>query len=260
MPSAAITLQTTLGLHADRRRVGLLPRRRGAAFDADPAGGVALLEADPVAPAVRHHDRLLRLHLAHRRPATRTTPPALCTDLHAVNTTLEADGFGPGLLCTLVPFADGAGRRVGLVYLYKQGTFYPFAPPARSSATTCWRSRCRDALAEELPMEQDLSRLARGVGGSGAVTTPEDPLATYAGKLSHDLKNPLAAIRLSLELRATSWRLDDRSCSTCWRGPTAACAGCPSRSTSLTLRAHEIGDQPESSDSLTGPDPPRMAG
>ena len=55
----------------------------------------------------------------------------LCTDLHAVNTTLADQGFATGLLCTVVVFADSAGRRVGLVYLYKQGTFYPFAPGRR---------------------------------------------------------------------------------------------------------------------------------
>ena len=84
----------------------------------------------------------------------RTDPPdlsSLVTDLHAVNTTLQDSGFGPTLLCSLVTFTDGA-RTLGLVYLFKQGTFYPFAPKAGraprsrarrcSSATTCWRSSC----------------------------------------------------------------------------------------------------------------------
>ena len=93
----------------------------------------------------------------------------LCTDLHAVNTTLESHGFGSGLLCSVIPFADVSGRRVGLVYLYKQGTFYAFAPPAnrrasttrptvRGSATTCSRCRCVTSSQAELPIEADLSR------------------------------------------------------------------------------------------------------
>ena len=41
---------------------------------------------------------------------------------------LEEQGFGSGLLCSIVTFRGRGGRRVGLVYLYKQGTFYPFAP------------------------------------------------------------------------------------------------------------------------------------
>src|SRR5499427_10087442 len=62
----------------------------------------------------------------------------LVTDLHAVNSSLEAGGFGPQLLCTILSFKDPAGRPLGLVYLYKRGTFYPFAPRAgerRNNAT-----------------------------------------------------------------------------------------------------------------------------
>ena len=89
----------------------------------------------------------------------------LCTDLHAVNTTLESQGFGPGLLCSLVPFADPAGRRVGLVYLYKKGTFYPFAPSGSSSGSRSGPQRrdnllelqVRDTLKAELPIEPELS-------------------------------------------------------------------------------------------------------
>ena len=85
--------------------------------------------------------------------------PGLCTDLHAVNTSLEAQGFGGGLLCTMVPFADAAGRRVGLVYLYKQGTFYPFAPvPGEQRRDNLLELQLRDQLAGELPMEKDLQR------------------------------------------------------------------------------------------------------
>jgi hypothetical protein len=53
---------------------------------------------------------------------------ALVTDLHAVNSSLVDNGFGPQLLCTLVAFRDAEERRLGLVYLYKRGSFYPFAP------------------------------------------------------------------------------------------------------------------------------------
>src|SRR5260221_3331256 len=52
----------------------------------------------------------------------------LVTDLHAVNSSLENGGFGPQLLCTILGFRDGARRPPGVVYLYKRGTFYPFAP------------------------------------------------------------------------------------------------------------------------------------
>ena len=81
----------------------------------------------------------------------------LCTDLHAVNTTLESEGFGPGLLCSLIPFADPTGRRVGLVYLYKKGTFYPFAPTGPQQRDNLLELQVRDTLAAELPIEPELS-------------------------------------------------------------------------------------------------------
>jgi len=41
---------------------------------------------------------------------------ALVTDLHAVNSALVDNGFGPQLLCTLVSFRDDQECRLGLVY------------------------------------------------------------------------------------------------------------------------------------------------
>ena len=81
----------------------------------------------------------------------------LCTDLHAVNTTLESEGFGPGLLCSLIPFEDPTGRRVGLVYLYKKGTFYPFAPTGPQERDNLLELQVRDTLRAELPIEPELS-------------------------------------------------------------------------------------------------------
>ena len=95
----------------------------------------------------------------------------LCTDLHAVNTTLEAQGFGPGLLCSLVPFADPSGRKVGLVYLYKQGVL-SFAPNGPQSRDRLLELQIRDHLAGELPMEKDLSRWMALWGAPGLWLPP----------------------------------------------------------------------------------------
>ena len=57
-----------------------------------------------------------------------------------------------------MPFADGGGNRVGLVYLYKQGTFYPFAPRGPQQRDNLLEIQVRDAVAGELPVEKDLSR------------------------------------------------------------------------------------------------------
>ena len=93
----------------------------------------------------------------HRAPDDPEGMAGLCTDLHAVNTTLESEGFGPGLLCSLVPFADPTGRRVGLVYLYKKGTFYPFAPTGPQQRDNLLELQVRDTLRAELPIEPELS-------------------------------------------------------------------------------------------------------
>jgi PspA associated protein B len=82
----------------------------------------------------------------------------LVTDLHAVNSALVDNGFGPQLLCTLVAFRDDRQRRLGLVYLFKRGTFYPFAPLDGQRRDSALELQVRGAVEGELKMEQDLSR------------------------------------------------------------------------------------------------------
>ncbi len=101
----------------------------------------------------------------------RTDPPdaaTLVTDLHAVNSTLQDSGFGPTLLCSIVSFADPAGRRLALVYLFKQGTFYPFAPAVGTGTTVDGTTpqrrdnlleiQVRDLLKDELRIEPEVAR------------------------------------------------------------------------------------------------------
>jgi hypothetical protein len=83
---------------------------------------------------------------------------SLVTDLHAVNSSLEAGGFGPLLLCTLVAFTDAAGRKLGLVYLYKRGTFYPFAPQSGKRRDNALELQVRGVLGDDLKIEADLGR------------------------------------------------------------------------------------------------------
>jgi hypothetical protein len=84
---------------------------------------------------------------------------ALVTDLHAVNSSLVDNGFGPQLLCTLVAFRDDQERRLGLVYLYKRGTFYPFAPGQRARAAGQGRDRQRpEVRAGSVPLVSCLGR------------------------------------------------------------------------------------------------------
>jgi hypothetical protein len=83
---------------------------------------------------------------------------ALVTDLHAVNTTLVDNGFGPQLLCTLVAFRDAAERRLALVYLYKRGTFYPFAPLTGERRDNALELSIKGAIGDDLKFEQDLTK------------------------------------------------------------------------------------------------------
>jgi len=82
----------------------------------------------------------------------------LVTDLHAVNSSLADGGFGPQLLCTILSFRDSAGRRLGLVYLYKRGTFYPFAPQPGERRDNAAELQVRGVLGNDLKIEPDLSR------------------------------------------------------------------------------------------------------
>jgi hypothetical protein len=85
---------------------------------------------------------------------------ALVTDLHAVNSTLADNGFGPQLLCTMVAFTDEQHRRMALVYLYKRGTFYPFAPLDGSGQQrdNALELQVKGVLGDDLKIEPDLTR------------------------------------------------------------------------------------------------------
>jgi hypothetical protein len=83
---------------------------------------------------------------------------ALVTDLHAVNSALVDNGFGPQLLCTLVAFRDDQERRLGLVYLFKRGTFYPFAPESGERRDNALELQVKGVIGDDLKFEQDLGR------------------------------------------------------------------------------------------------------
>ncbi|WP_243719766.1 hypothetical protein [Actinomadura sp. KC06] len=98
-----------------------------------------------------------------------TRPPdafdRLVADLHMVNSTLTAAGYGPYLLCSVVSFRrDDAKQRLYLVHSPGRGTFYPFAPrppdvpSAEHRRNNTVETSARDALAGELDIEPDTGR------------------------------------------------------------------------------------------------------
>ena len=156
LPNAAITLQVSLDMLPTGRGAVAFRAPEGRAF-ADVVDEVRrLLDADggPPVDAVIDEFGFTWLVVGTEPPDV----PTVVTDVHAVNTSLVEAGFGPQLLCSLVSFRDVDDRALSLVYLYKRGTFYPFAPAGADQRDNVLELRVRDLLAGELPMESDLSR------------------------------------------------------------------------------------------------------
>lgn len=86
---------------------------------------------------------------------------SLVTRVHAANTSMVEHGLGPRLLCAVFGFVaktpPGEGS-VRMVYLLKQGTFYPFAPIGPNQRNNELELRVRSFLGSDLPIEKDLTR------------------------------------------------------------------------------------------------------
>jgi hypothetical protein len=87
----------------------------------------------------------------------------LVTRVHVANSTLTDAGWGPQLLCSLFGFRPASGaspdaKPFYLVYLYKRGTFYPFAPLPSERRDNELELRVKATIGTDLPFEPDLSR------------------------------------------------------------------------------------------------------
>ena len=74
-----------------------------------------------------------------------------------------------------MPFADRRVAGVGLVYLYKQGTFYPFAPTGPQQRDNLLELQVRDTLARRAADRAGAVRAGwrcGGLPGSEAGVTP----------------------------------------------------------------------------------------
>jgi hypothetical protein len=159
LPSAAITLQAAIGFTPTGAGSVCFATIEGGAFAQVQQDVRALLNADSQrggTPVEFSRDAYGYSWLLSRRAPGDL--PALVSDLHAVNTALQDSGFGPQLLCSLVTFHNAELRPLALVYLYKRGTFYPFAPRPGERRDNELELRVRGALGSDLPVEEDLSR------------------------------------------------------------------------------------------------------
>ncbi|MGW1064589.1 PspA-associated protein PspAB [Streptomyces aureus] len=161
LPSAAVTLQAAAGFTPTGTGAVCFASAEGGAFAQAHQEAQALLDADTERtgpPVERTRDEYGYSWLVSRRAPDDL--PALVSDLHAVNSSLEGSGFGPQLLCSVVGFEDAGGRRLGLVYLYKRGTFYPFAPlPGEGERRdNALELQIKAVLTDDLRVETDLAR------------------------------------------------------------------------------------------------------
>ncbi|MFJ4693379.1 hypothetical protein [Streptomyces sp. NPDC088766] len=161
LPSAAVTLEAAAGFTPTGQGAVCFATVEGSAFEQTHREVQALLDADTerTGPPVR----LLRDDYGYSWLVSLRSPgelPQLVNDLHAVNSAMEANGFGPQLLCSLAGFEDRGGRRLALVYLYKRGSFYPFAPlpGGGQRRDSSLELQVRAALASDLRTEEDLGR------------------------------------------------------------------------------------------------------
>ena len=157
LPTAAITLQAAMGLVPTGTGSVCFRAAEGRAFsDIEKDVRELLGMGEDAAPVEITRDSYGFTWLVSKHSPDEME--ALVTDLHAVNSALVDGGFGPQLLCTLVSLADDSGRRVGLVYLYKRGTFYPFAPQPGERRDSALELQVRGAVGVDLKIEPDLTR------------------------------------------------------------------------------------------------------
>jgi PspAB-like protein len=81
----------------------------------------------------------------------------LVVSLNTVSTQLQSGGYGGRLLACVFSFEE-KGRDVYLIYNFKRGAFYPFVPSGDKSRDTERELRLKAQLANELPLEEDVSR------------------------------------------------------------------------------------------------------
>jgi hypothetical protein len=154
--SAAITLEAAMGL----RTTG----RAGVCFRSIEAGAferlvreteelLAATSADSGTTVSRHEDSFGFSWVVIADPDLED----LVTTTHVVSRSLEEQGFSEQLLCAVFGF-DGDPGPVELVYGYKRGTFYPFAPREAERRDNALELRLQAAVGAELPVEPELER------------------------------------------------------------------------------------------------------
>lgn len=159
VPSAAITLEAATGLRPSGQGAVAYKPASGAAFATvgDDLAELLQLSGEQSASTIRgHDDRYGYRWVVVEDPDLED----LVASVHLVNRSLQDAGFGSQLLCSVFGFSgpSPSASLCYLVYLYKRGTFYPFAPRPQERRDNELELRVRGALAGEMPIEAELSR------------------------------------------------------------------------------------------------------
>jgi len=155
---AAVTLQASLGLRPSGQAAVAFKPASGQAFAAT---SNELLELARYSGTTSGTDLRITDDEYGYRWIVLDDPDLedLVATVHLVNAGLTDQGFGSQLLCSVFGFAaEHDGAACHLVYLYKRGTFYPFAPRAGQRRDNELELRLRGAMDAELPLEPDLAR------------------------------------------------------------------------------------------------------
>lgn len=158
LPPAAVTLEADLGFRSHGDAAVCFKPATGRPFAAVEADLSALLNVDSGGGAGSLKwsstvDRYGYQWVVLDGPDLE----GVVTHAHMVNSSLESAGYGSQLLCSTFAF-DGSAGRLYLVYLYKRGTFYPFAPRENERRDNELEMKVRSVLGGELVLEDDLAR------------------------------------------------------------------------------------------------------
>lgn len=156
LPTAAVTLESEVGLKPSGRAAVCFKPASGQVFADMRKELEELLQmsAKQSGTELAEQDDTYGYHwVTLRDPELEDLVGAV----HLVNSSLEDRGFGPQLLCSVFGFGVEEGSAL-LVYLYKRGTFYPFAPVTVERRDSELELRLRSVLDNDLPIDPELNR------------------------------------------------------------------------------------------------------
>jgi hypothetical protein len=156
LSTAALTIQTGMGMEPSGRAGLCFKAIDAAMFDelvSDIDQLLRISGAETGTRVDRHADQFGFSWVVLSDPQI----DDLVTTTHVVSQTMQERGFSEQLLCAVFGFVR-EGRPVDLIYNYKRGTFYPFAPAGKDRRDNTLELRVRGGLEREMPFEPELER------------------------------------------------------------------------------------------------------